>query len=72
MRPEKGGGSTAVQPFAHWAGMLPLERSALHRSSQHAASANAARCMWHRTALRFLPQKAGPAEGALWNKKDNT
>ena len=50
----------------------PLERSALHRSSQHAASANAARCMWHRTALRFLPQKAEPAEGALWNKKDNT
>lgn len=50
----------------------PWERSVLHRSSQHAALAIAARCMWHCTALRFLPQKAEPAEGALWNKKDNT
>lgn len=65
MRQEKGGGSTAELPFDHWAGMLPP-------GTQCAASANAARCMWHRTALRFLPQKAGPAEGALWNKKDNT
>ena len=65
MRLKKGGRGTAVQPFDHWAGMLPL-------GTQCAASVIAARCMWHCTALRFLPQKAEPAEGALWNKKDNT
>ena len=31
------------------------KRSALHVQAQHAASANAARCVSHRTALRFLP-----------------
>ena len=65
MRPEKGGGGAAELSFAHWAGILPP-------GTQCAASVIAARCMWHRTALRFLPQKAGLAEGALWNKKDNT
>ena len=31
------------------------KRSALHVLAQHAASANAARCVSHRTALRFSP-----------------
>lgn len=31
------------------------KRSALHVQAQHAASAGAARCVSHRTALRFLP-----------------
>lgn len=44
MRLEKGGGSTAVQPFDYWAGMLPL-------GTQCAASVIAARCTSHRSAL---------------------
>lgn len=44
MRLEKGGGSTAVQPFDYWAGMLSL-------GTQCAASVIAARCTSHRSAL---------------------
>ena len=44
MRLEKGGGSTAVQPFDYWAGMLPL-------GTQCAASVIAARCTSHRSVL---------------------
>ena len=42
------------------------QRSTLHRSPQHAASVTAARCIRHRTALRFWWHSSGKQGEATW------
>ena len=50
MRLKKGGRGTAVLPFDHWAGMLPL-------GTQCAALVIAARCIGQRSALHVASHR---------------